>query len=475
MLASAPADLFAGIDSISASGDDTIDDSLPADEDVPADEPVIDDAPADEDVPTDAPDAPLADDIAAPPPDAAPDEELPEGTIKTKDNKGKYQYRLDENRYKTVYGNHQMVQQLAEVIGEAPTLEALQLRHDTYLANERLYTALESGDPSAQGNAVKFMLDEMRAAHEAGEVGVDPSIPFAQTVYSTLKDNAPDAYANLRFMAARDLVGEMFENAARANNPQLFSSAQHFAATIAGIGPKPANVTPEQYVAHIREVASRSGIPFHTPEEMQGLARGEDPMVQLQRENAQLKQQMNGKGDTSVAERHNAWHTAHIQDVNSSVLNDAVMPSLASVKEQWKDFPADYQRLVVDPLNREVTKAVKSDPGLTQQVNELSQQAKRATSEQVRNAIGERIKQLFVNRAKIAADKVKAPILKFAAEALAGRSSSTHQRRAGAQDRTQPKGPSAPVRTSALPPDLGMKNNVFDPKMAARQAMALLR
>lgn len=479
MLASAPADLFAGIDSISPSGDTTVDDT-PADDapadDAPAEDIPADDAPAD-DEPTDAPvdDAPAPDDSAPAPDATATDEELPEGTIKTKDSKGKYQYRLDENRYKTVYGHHQLVQQITDVIGEPATVEALQLRHEGHLANERLYAALESGDPQAQGNAVKFMLDEMRSAYESGEVGVDPTVPFASSIYQNLKEHAPDAYANIRMTSARELIGEMFENAARSGNENLKLSARHIAATLAGVGPKPANVTSEQYMEHVRQQTAAMGIPFPTDEQMQGLTRGEDPMAAAQRRIQELESRVNGKADTSVAERFKGWQADHIKDVNSSVLNDAVMPSLAAIEAQWKKFPDDYKRLVVDPLNREVSAAVKADQGLNQQVQDLQARAKRATSEQVRDQLGAQIKQLFVNRAKLAAEKVKGPILKFAADSLKGRSIDAHARRSGSQDRTQPKGTSAPVRSSPLPPDLGMKNNVYDPKMAARQAQALMR
>ena len=156
-------------------------------------------------------------------------------------------------------------------------------------------------------------------------------------------------------------------------------------------------------------------------------------------------------------------------------LDDAVKPALASVADGWKDFPDDYNRLVVDPLNREITRIVRADQVLDQQVRDLNARARRATSEQVRQQIGGQIKQLIVNRARIAADKVKAPILKFAAERLTGMSQQIHARKATAQTRTAPQGQATPVRQSALPPTtVSFKNGVYDSATAYKQAMALI-
>lgn len=472
MLAAAPADLFAGIDDISPSGDSTVDDT-PI-EDAPADEAV--DEPAD--APTDTP-APTAGDE---PPAAAAADDLPEGVIKTKDDKGKYKYNLDENRYKTVYGHHQLVQQLAQSIGETPTIEALNLRNEAYLAQERLFSTLESGDSAAQGQVVKYMLEEMEAAHKNGAVGVDPTVPFAESVYTTLKAVDPTtgellhpaAFDNLRLLGARDLVGEMFALSAQQKDENLFHSARRIVAAMSGVGEKPADMPSEEYLELIRQGAEQKGLPFPTADEWRGSAKPAPRFDPKDRKIAELEARLNLTPAPDPAARFRDWDGATIQSVNEAVMTDAVKPSLASVADGWKDFPDDYARLVVNPLNMEVAKAVKADTALNQQVKDLQQRAWRATSDQVRNEIGAQIKNLIVHRAKLAADKIKGPILKFAADWLDGRSNSTHERHTGAQNRTQPKGPSAPVKQSLIPTDLTMPGGRFDRNIAVRQAAALL-
>ena len=480
MLSSLPADLMSSAPEFPepvAEGSGTPDAPPDTTEETPVEAAPADSTPVIEDEPpADAP----AGESTETPSDAAPatdaaTEDVEEGTLREKDAKtGKYKYRLDEPRYKTIYSHHQLVQQATDAIGEPITVEGIKHLHDVSLAHDRMWDHLTSGDPAQQANVLNEIIQQMGAAHTDGETGVDPSIPFAQTVYETLRDNAPEAYNTLRFQAARDSVNDMFEMAASTNDPLLFGSAQRFAAAIAGIGPKPADVTDAQYAQQIREATTRASIPFYTMNEMAGLNRGEDPVAALQRRNQQLEAQLNTRTGTTASERFNQWNTSHVQAVNTAVFNDAVKPALASAETAWKDFPEDYQRLIVDPLNREVTKAVRDDQVLDQQIKDLNARARRATSDGVRQQIGEQIKQLFVNRAKLAADKAKGPILKFAAEALQGRSQQNNGRRAAAQTRTAPQGQSSPVRPSAMPAVQGFKNGVFDSTTAYKQALAAL-
>lgn len=474
MLANFPADIFAGasdfVEPVSE-GSDSVE--------TPADIPAVDvpAAPADTAAITDPLDAAPPAGVNPPDAQAAPAdaETLDEGTIKTKDAKGRYKYQLDENRYKTVYGNHQLAQQATDLIGEPLTLDSITLRNDAYLAQERLFDHITSGEPDRQADVLNFMIQEMKTAQADGETGVDPTIPFAQTVYATLRDQAPDAYAHLRMQSARDLLGEMYEAASDAKDSALFGSAQRFALKLAGIGPKPANMTDAQYADHISEITGRSEIPWHTMQEMAGLTRGEEPLTAAQRRIQELETQLNGRQTTGATEQYAQWDRSHAKTVNAAVFTDAVTPALTSVADAWKAFPDDYARLVVNPLNSEVSNIVRGDQVLQQQVHDLRARARRATSEGVRTQIGEQIKQLYVNRATLAADKAKGPILKFAAEALKGRSAQTNERRTAAQTHSAPGGTGSPVRQSVLPPEVGsFKNGVYDPGTAMKQAMAAM-
>lgn len=478
MMSAVPADLFADMSGVP---DGNPEPDMPI-EDAP-DEPITeapDEPAAPVEEPPDEPGETPIDgvDAAAEPPaePAAEPEELPEGVRKGKDNKGNEKYFLDESRYKTFHGDHKFVREAGELIGEPLTKEALELRNEGFLANERLFTTLESGDPAEQTRAVKFIIDEMREAHNAGEVGVDPTIPFAETVYNTLRDTAPDGYANLRLMAARDFIGEMFDQAAQSNNLELFNSAQHFAVTLANVGPKPADMTPEQYLARVRDITSRAQIPFFTPGEMAQLktSRTEDPIAARDRRIAELESQVNGRSQTSATEQFASWDRTHKAEVNAALFNDAVKPGLNKIETLWAKFPDDYKRLVVEPLNREVGQAITKDVNLNRQVAELRARAERATSEQVRHDLGAQIKNLVINRARFAMDAVKGPILATAAKTLQGLSVQTHERRAGAQNRTVPRGESTPVRHSPVPALAQFKNGVFDTATAARQIQQAL-
>lgn len=475
MMSVVPADLFDDVSGISPDGITETDEPIEA---APVeDEPIeaVEDVPADEPVGDPPADAPPAD--AAPPDAAAPPEELPEGVRKGKDSKGKDKYFLEPNRYETFHAHHRLVQDASEQLGEPLTLDSIKLHNDAYQAQERLFSTLESGDTTAQAEAVRFMLDDMREAHANGEVGVDPTIPFAETVYTTLRDSAPDAYANLRLMAAKDLLSEMFERAGTTGNLDLLRSANHVAMNIAGIGPKAADVTAEQYLAHVSDSLKRAGLPFYTDDQLASLSKptsADDPIAARDRRIAELESQVNGKSTTNAAEQFATWNRTHTTEVNKAIFGDAVKPSLTEAEKAWAKYPDDYARLVVDPLNREVTKAIGGDQALNRQVGELQAKAARATSEQVRQDIGARIKQLVINRAKMAVDKAKGPILATAAKTLKGLSDQTHDRRQGAQDRTVPKGQTTPVNRSVLPNTVQFKDNKFDAATAVKQATQLL-
>lgn len=410
---------------------------------------------------------------AAPGTEAPPAEDLPDGVVKTKNAAGKYQYRLEENRYKAIYGNHQLVQQAADTLGEPLTLQSLSDRNDAYIAQENLYSALESADPATQKEAFNFILRDLAEAHSNGEVGSDPTIPLAGTIYDSLRETAPDAFAALRSRSATDLMSEMFEKAAETGNKGLFSATQHVVAALLGFGPRAENVTPEQYVGQLRDAAQAAGMPFFVPTEMANLAKPIDAGEQLRRENQQLRDQLKGKTTPQVDPYIN-WHNNHVAEVNSSV-GDEVKGSLSSVQQQWKAFPDDFRRLIMDPLTADVNKVVRNDEALDRQVRILQRRIQSAVTEEVRDGFGQQIKNLYTQRAKRALEQLTPPMVKFAADTLKGRSDTTHGRREGAQNRTAPQGSSAPARHTVLPTELGMKNGMFDPKVAFQQAVRAVR
>jgi hypothetical protein len=471
MLAGISGDIFAGAADIPVPAAEGVDDT-PVTEPEPAAEPVTE--PTTEEPVVEAATEPVTEPVTEPA-TTEPTEVLEDGIIKTKDTAGKFKYRLDENRYKTFHSAHVLSREIANVIGETPTLENLTHIHDAAQAHERLWDHVTSGEPAKQAQVLTELISEMRTAQADGETGVDPTIPFAETMYSTLREQAPDAYAQLRFQAAKDLLGEMYESAAAKNNPDLFASANHFVAELVGVGAKPADMTNAQYAQVIREAAERNGVPFHAMQEMQTLLRQEDPNAALARENAELKARLNGPQTNGVAEQFTNWHQGNIQQVREAVAADAVNPALESIKDGWKDFPNDYQQLVVDRLNSQVNKIVNSDKKLLGQVTDLLAKSRRATNPNVRQQIGEEIKNLHVNRAKLAVDQVKAPIFDFAAKTLKGISDQANGRRTAAQQRTVPQGTGTPVRNSVLPPEVGFKNGMFDSATAMKQAMAALR
>lgn len=484
MLSSLPPGIFDGIDSISPDGADTTPDEVPAQEpDVietqgPETPTSLDEPPADEPPAAVEDESPLdaLPDGEAPPAEAAVQSDLPDGVAKGKNAKGKAGYFVDENRWNDkIYPNHKLVQEAGEILLEPLTVEALKLRNDAYLGQERMFNNLTSGDPAAQGEVIDFIFGEMAAAHEEGATGVDPTVPFAAAMYNTIKEKSPDAYATLRMTAARDLLSEMYQEAAVTGDEHLFSSAQRMGLKLAGIGGKPETMTDDQYLAEVRRVTANSNIPFHATMEMENLVRPEDPVQALQRENAELRARANGNPAADRIAQFKNWDANHATQVKASIFEDGIKPQLASAEAAWSKFPKDYQSQVLDPLQRQVTAAINGDPNLNQRVKELQAGARRATSPQVRDRIGNEIKQLVVNRARIAAEKLAPSVLKTAADWLAFKSQKTHERLNGAQTRSAPQGTSTPVRRSAVPETIGFKDGFFDTNTAVRQALSLMR
>lgn len=398
-------------------------------------------------------------------------EELPEGVTRGKSRDGKPGLFVEDSRWKNIYGNHQMVQQASELLGEPLTVEGIALRNEAFMAQERMFNDITSGDPQSQGAVLNYWLDEMTRAQQDGDVGVDPAVPLARTFYQTIKQRSESGYADLRHSAAVDLITELYEEALSKGDEDLRRSAQQIGRALAGV---PKGVTD---LAQVRTATQRMGIPFFTADEMQNLRRdgGNSPASQLEAENARLRAQLNGKSGTDQAAQFETWFSNTAKAVQSSILDNAVKPALTSVEAAWKDFPDDYKDLVVDRLHRKVTETIKADTGFTQRINLLNAQAQRATSAQRREAIAKEIQLLYVNRAKMAVEAVKKPILDFAATRLKERSDQNHARKQNAQNRTAPNGTAGTVPRSLTPDNLlKMPGNTYDPKIALKQAQQLI-
>lgn len=74
-----------------------------------------------------------------PPADRQRPEELPEGVTRGKNSNGKPELLVEDSRWKNIYNNHQMVQQVSEILEEPATVGSLELRNDAYMTQERLF------------------------------------------------------------------------------------------------------------------------------------------------------------------------------------------------------------------------------------------------------------------------------------------------------------------------------------------------
>jgi hypothetical protein len=151
-------------------------------------------------------------------------------------------------------------------------------------------------------------------------------------------------------------------------------------------------------------------------------------------------------------------------------MDEAIKPALAPVVDAWKDFPNEYQDLVVDRLQKKVDQTLAGDTPFKERIRILGVQAQRATNQAIRDRIATEIRQAYVNRTKQAVEAHKRPVLEFAANWMKERSASTHARRQAAQTRTAPKGTTNPVPQSLIPNGVTKAdfttNGVFDVKKA---------
>jgi hypothetical protein len=398
---------------------------------------------------------------------ATPADDLPDGVTAGKNRKGEEGVFVKKDRWEnTIQAGYKLNQEISELIGEPLTRQAIEVRDRALQANDKMFADLESGDPKAQGEVVDFILDQMIEAKQVGRTGVDAVSPFISTVYDKLQQKSPEAYAVLRNRAARDLVREIFNDASRVNNEDLFRSAQHLALWLGQV--------PNGELKQIRASMERMGIPFYAPEEMEGLVRGvNDPLAEKDRQIQALQQQISRQASTDSADQFRAWSADTSRAVHQGILDGAVRPALASIEQAWKPFQKDYDELVVTRLANEVKSVLQNDPVLTKKIELLDAQAKRA-NQAVRAQIATQIQNLYVNRAKLAAEVKRREVIDFANQSLKGRVDSTHARRQAAQTRTAPQGTTPPVPRSLVPNDAlkAQPNEVYDSNKALKQMMS---
>jgi hypothetical protein len=423
-----------GVEETPSSGETTIETPEPE----PTEEPV-----AEPEVEPPAQEEPAAEpEVKAAPTEA---EELPEGVTAGKNRKGEDGVFVDKKRWdSTIYANHKAVQQISEMLGEPATVEAIQLRDRAYQAQERLFSDIESGDRASQANVLNYLFDEMQSARETGRTASDPSVPFAQAFYDTLQKRSPDGYAAVRGSAARQLLQEIFTDAARSGDRNLMISAGRLSAWLAQ--------APGEDVAAIRALTQRMNIPFHHVDEMEALSRGtNDPLAQANARIKTLENQINGRQNTNQTEQYDSWRNTTNQQITQAIADEAIEPALSSVAEAWKPFPDDYQRLVVKPLKDKVDEVMSSDKAFKDRVATILKSASRGTA-QYRDHIRTELTRAFVNRAKLAAEANRRPIIDFANQSIKGRTDANHARRQAAQTRSAPQGQTAAVPRSLVPP-----------------------
>jgi len=114
-------------------------------------------------------------------------------------------------------------------------------------------------------------------------------------------------------------------------------------------------------------------------------------------------------------------------------------------------------------------------------MREATAAALRATKPEIREHASKRIRDTYVNRARVIAQspefkKFQRETLDVAATWLAQRGNKNHERRQAAQQRTVPNGAPAPVPKSLIPKDVAeMHGNIFSVEEAMRQASRFIR
>lgn len=394
---------------------------------------------------------------------AQQDGELPEGVRAGKDRRGNDGYFVDANRWNgSIYPHHKLAVEASDLLGEPLTMDAIKVRENAYIGQRNLWGDLLSGDPQLQGGLIGQFFESAQKAVERGHVGSDPMVPFTETFYSTLRDKSPDAYAKLRLEAAKDLSAELYEEAA-----MLWSQGK-------------ADMADNLYRS-VGRMLGTIGLPYKREAEREGYlstAGQVNEAETLRRENQALKGQLNGKATQSAAAQYDNWLNQTTQNVQASILNDAIMPAVKDAETSWsklKDGPDAFKDLVVGRLLTAVNEAITKDTRFQERINDLQEAARRATSVQRRSELQADIRQLTVNRAKLVVEAKRRPILEFASDRWKIRNETNNKRLAAGQTQRTPTGVHAPAPQSITPSAAQPSSQVFDPDVEVRKLMAFMR
>ena len=365
---------------------------------------------------------------AAPVAEKPPVDELPDGVTRGKDRNGKPGLFLTPQRYEKFHGAHKAIEEFSTLIGERLTPESMDLRQKAYEGQERLYNDLLSGDPAAQGSVLNHFIEEGQRAMQEGSITSDPMVPLAKTFYETMREKAPDGWAQIRHMAAKDLVAELYGQARQGQSADLFRSAGW--------------------------VAKELGLPYKKDVDMPTFfasSTPENPATILEKENEQLRSQLQERQTSTQAAQFTGWKSNTGQAVSKAILDEAIKPALSEYqKGLWEKNPDAFQKFVVEPLHKDVRDVIAKDARFSQRILVLDQQAKRASA-QKRADLAEQIRSAFVSRAMLAAESLRTTALNRAAQTFKGQNDATIQRRQAAQNVRGPKGSSSPSQRSIVP------------------------
>jgi len=400
-------------------------------------------------------------------------EELPEGVVKGKNRKGEEGYFTTPERWEKIHGAYKENREISKLLGEPLTATAIKANIEHADSWNSFRSDILSGDKNLQGNVIGYLVQEMGQAHKNGETAVDPAVSFVDTLYSKLSGTGSAAEHTMRLRNTQDLVQELYSAAARSNDESLALGIQHVVRHLAGIGPNETNP------AVVKAAADRLGLPFKTLAELPTLAQGNTPEAQLRAEVAQLRAQINGKAAPGQQlESYSNWNTSTEAAKEKSVLDNVVLPALATHKEAWSKLPdgeKQFNLRILQPLQAELKGVLASDQRYQSNLAPLKEQARRATSAGVRDHLAKQISDLTTNRARLSIEELKGPHVRFAAETVKQLSDSAHQRRSDAQQKAVPRGASAPVNRGLVPkPEVTYQNGVYDPATAMRDMARLI-